>query len=42
MFRSHVRRFAGQAKSEMLIFIVLLLGWFVLQAFLLPRLGIST
>ena len=42
MFRSHLRRSCGKAKSEALIVIVLLLGWLALQMFVLPRLGVST
>ena len=33
---------AGKAKHEALIIILLLFGWFALQAFVLPRLGVST
>jgi uncharacterized membrane protein (Fun14 family) len=42
MFRSHARRAAGKAKSETLLVIALLVGWFALQVFVLPQLGIST
>jgi hypothetical protein len=44
MFRTHrrTRRVAGRVKSETLLVIVLLLGWFVLQVFVLPKLGVST
>ena len=42
MFRSHARRAAGKVKSETLLVIVLLVGWFALQVFVLPQLGIST
>ena len=42
MFRVHTRRAAGKARSETLLVIVLLLGWFALQVFVLPKLGVST
>jgi hypothetical protein len=44
MLRSRRNRtsVAGKAKHEALIIILLLLGWFTLQAFVLPRLGVST
>ena len=42
MLRSRIRRAAGKAKTETILIIALLLGWFALQAFVLPKLGIST
>ena len=42
MFRSPTRRAAGKARSETLLVILLLLGWFALQVFVLPKLGVST
>ncbi len=32
----------GKIQSDVLLVVGLLLGWFILQSFVLPRLGVST
>jgi len=42
MFCKRSGRPAGKVKFETLIIILLLLGWFLLQAVVMPKLGVST
>ena len=42
MGRTQRQRAAGKVKSETLLIIVFLVGWFALQMFVLPKLGIMT
>ncbi len=40
--RSIGRKFPGKANIDFLLVVGMLLGWFALQAFVLPGLGVST
>jgi hypothetical protein len=42
MIRSRKNRTAGKVKFETLLIVGLVLGWFILQALVLPQLGVST